>query len=40
MKEKIKGYCNKPTLILAAALIGAIGGGIIGVLAYYGQWLG
>lgn len=39
MKQKIK-LCNKPIIILIGTLIGAIGGGVLGVFAYYGQWLG
>lgn len=39
MKEKIK-YCDKPIIIFIGLLISAIGGGILGIFAYYGQWLG
>jgi len=40
MKEKIKKYCNKPIVILTSALIGAVGGGILSVIAYYEKWFG
>ena len=40
MKEKFKKYCDKPIIILTSALIGSVGGGILGVIAYYEKWLG
>lgn len=39
MKQKTR-WCDKPISILIGTLIGAIGGGILGIFAYYGQWLG
>lgn len=39
MKEKIK-YCDKPIIIFIGTFIGAIGGCVLSVFAYYGQWLG
>lgn len=40
MKERIKKFCDKPIVILLSTLIGAVGGGILGVIAYYEKWLG
>lgn len=40
MKEKIKQWSNKPSVILTATVIAGIVGAILGVHAYYGQWLG
>jgi hypothetical protein len=40
MRERAREYCNNTTIILAVALISAILGGLLGVFAYYKQWLG
>lgn len=40
MRSKIKEYCNKPIVKLTATFIGALGGGFLGVIAYYKDWLG
>lgn len=40
MKEKMKQLCNKPSVIITGTVIAGIVGGILGVHAYYGQWLG
>ncbi|WP_279289597.1 hypothetical protein [Clostridium gallinarum] len=40
MKEKINKVCSNPIAILGAGLISLIIGGTLGILAYYGQWLG
>lgn len=40
MKEQISKVCNNPVVILATALVSTLIGGILGVFAYYEQWLG
>lgn len=40
MKENLKQWCNKPIVILMASVVAASLGGLLGVFAYYGQWLG
>ncbi len=40
MKEKIQESFDNPIFILAGTIIGSVAGGILGVIAYYGQWLG
>lgn len=40
MKVKINKICSNPIVILGATLVSLIIGGILGVFAYYGQWLG
>ncbi|WP_304683286.1 hypothetical protein [uncultured Clostridium sp.] len=40
MKEQINKICNNHIVILLTALVSAFIGGVLGVFAYYGQWLG
>jgi len=40
MRKILKEYYNKPIVALTTILIGAFGGGVLGVIAYYQEWLG
>lgn len=40
MKRQINKICNNPIVILSTALVSTFIGGVLGVFAYYGQWLG
>lgn len=40
MREKNREYCNNTTIIFVVVLISALLGGLLGVFAYYKQWLG
>jgi hypothetical protein len=40
MREKVKENCNNTTIILVVALISGVLGSLLGVFAYYKQWLG
>jgi hypothetical protein len=40
MRESVREYCNNTTIILVVALVSALLGGLLGVFAYYKQWLG
>ena len=40
MREKAKQWWNKPILVLIASVVGGVVGAILGVFAYYGNWLG
>lgn len=40
MKEKINKVCNNSIVILGVAVVSSLIGGALGVVAYYGQWLG
>lgn len=40
MREKVREYCNNTTMILVVTLISSVLGGLLGVFAYYKQWLG
>ncbi len=40
MKGQINKICNNPIVILSTVVVSVFIGGVLGVFAYYGQWLG